>query len=124
MRAARCGPSRSATEWPPAWRPPSAPGTCCRAGCQEATAGALGAVAAAGCAAGLSAGPLRHAVGLCATQAAGLSAAAETPLGPLQVGKAAANAVEAVLLSRSGFTSAEQPLEGRRGLYALLSEGD
>ncbi|QRP43515.1 MmgE/PrpD family protein [Amycolatopsis sp. FDAARGOS 1241] len=92
--------------------------------CQETTAGAIGAVAAAGCAAGLTAAPLRHAVGICATQAAGLSAAAETPLGPLQVGKAAGNAVEAVLLSRNGFTSAEQPLEGRRGLYALLSEGD
>jgi 2-methylcitrate dehydratase PrpD len=29
--------------------------------------------------------------------------------------------VEAALLSRNGFTSAAQPLEGRRGLFALMS---
>jgi 2-methylcitrate dehydratase PrpD len=86
-----------------------------------ATAGAIGAAAAAGRALGLETGHLHHLVGICATQAAGLAAAADTDTGPVQIGKAAANAVEAALLSRNGFTSAAQPLEGRRGLFALMS---
>jgi 2-methylcitrate dehydratase PrpD len=89
--------------------------------CVQATAGAVGAAAAAGRALGLEVGQLHHLIGICATQAAGLAAAAETDTGPVQIGKAAGNAVEAALLSRNGFTSAAQPLEGRRGLFALMS---
>ncbi|GAA1318848.1 MmgE/PrpD family protein [Pseudonocardia xinjiangensis] len=87
----------------------------------QCTAGAIGAAAAAGRALGLDVGHVHHLIGLCATQAAGLAAAADTDTGPLQIGKAASNAVEAALLSRNGFTSAAQPLEGRRGLFALMS---
>jgi 2-methylcitrate dehydratase PrpD len=87
----------------------------------QATAGAIGAAAAAGRALDLKVGHLHHLIGICATQAAGLAAAADTDTGPVQIGKAAANAVEAALLSRNGFTSAALPLEGRRGLFALMS---
>jgi 2-methylcitrate dehydratase PrpD len=59
-------------------------------------------------------------VGVCATQAAGLRAAVGTEAGPLQAGKAAFNAVEAALLAREGFTGPAEPLDGRRGLFALF----
>jgi 2-methylcitrate dehydratase PrpD len=86
-----------------------------------ATAGLVGAGVAAARVARLSAAQVRNALGLCATQAAGLARLEGTSAAAVQVGKAAADAVEAVLLSRSGFTSSAQSLEGRRGLYALLS---
>lgn len=86
-----------------------------------ATAGAIGAAAAAGRILGLSAEHLRHTLGICATQASGLNIAEGTDAGALQIGKAAGNAVEAALLSRNGFTSSPEPLEGRRGLFALMS---
>ena len=62
----------------------------------------------------------RNALGLCATQAAGLAGAEGTGAGAVQAGKAAFDAVEAALLARAGFTAARLPLEGRRGLFALL----
>jgi 2-methylcitrate dehydratase PrpD len=64
---------------------------------------------------------LRHALGIAATQAAGLRAADATDAGPLQAGKAAFNAVEAAFLAQAGFTSSRDPLAGRRGLLALLA---
>jgi 2-methylcitrate dehydratase PrpD len=88
----------------------------------QATAGSLGAAAAVGRLLALNFGQLRHMLGICATQAAGLTVAEGTDAGPLQIGKAAADAVEAALLSRTGFTSSAQPLEGRRGLFALMSD--
>jgi 2-methylcitrate dehydratase PrpD len=88
----------------------------------KATAGTIGAGAAAGRLLGLSAAHLRDLLGLCATQAAGLVGAEGTAAGVLQAGKAAGTAVEAAYLSRNGFTSSAQPLEGRRGLFALMSE--
>jgi 2-methylcitrate dehydratase PrpD len=86
----------------------------------QATAGVIGAGAAAGRLVGLDAVRFRHALGLCATQAAGLAGAGSDVVA-LQLGKAAGNAVEAALLGACGFTSAAQPLEGRRGLFALMS---
>jgi 2-methylcitrate dehydratase PrpD len=86
------------------------------------TAG-VGAGLAAGVMLGLPEDQLRNALGVCATQAAGLSAAAGTDAGPLQAGKAAFNAVEAALLARVGFTSSAEPLDGRRGLFALFRQG-
>lgn len=52
--------------------------------------------------------------------AAGLHAAHGTDAGPLQAGKAAFNAVESALLARSGLTAPAEPLDGRRGLFALF----
>jgi 2-methylcitrate dehydratase PrpD len=83
---------------------------------------AIGAGLAAGVMLGLPDDQLRNALGVCATQAAGLSAAAGTDAGPLQAGKAAFNAVEAALLARAGFTSSAEPLDGRRGLFALFRD--
>ena len=81
---------------------------------------AIGATAAAGHMLGLAEPQLRAAIGIAATQAAGLRSADGTDAAPLQAGKAAFNAVEAALLAQAGVTSAAHPLEGRRGLYALF----
>lgn len=86
---------------------------------------AIAAVIGGGIAAGmmlrLPETSLRHALGICATQAAALRAATGTAAGPLQAGKAAFNAVEAAHLARLGFTSSREPLDGRRGLFALFN---
>ncbi|GHJ41567.1 MmgE/PrpD family protein [Streptomyces sp. TS71-3] len=89
----------------------------------QCTAGAIGAAAAAGRLLALGALPTRHLLGLAATQAAGLAGARGTDAWALQLGKTAANAVEAALLAGNGFTSSAEPLEGRRGLFALMSPG-
>jgi len=81
----------------------------------------IGAGLAAGMMLRLPDARLRAALGICATQAAGLHAATGTDAGPLQAGKAACNAVEAAQLARLGFTSSSDPLAGRRGLLALFS---
>jgi 2-methylcitrate dehydratase PrpD len=87
----------------------------------EATAGVIGAGAAAGRLLGLTEGQLRDAIGLCATQAAGLTGVHGTDAAALQLGKAAANAVEAALLGSCGYTSSARSLEGRRGMFAVMS---
>ena len=81
---------------------------------------AIGAGLAAGLMQGLPEAPLRSALGICATQAAGPRAAAGTDAAPLQAGKAAFNAVEAAQLARLGFTSSREPLDGRRALFSLF----
>jgi hypothetical protein len=83
-------------------------------------AGTVGAGVTAGLLLGLPEPRLRAAVGICATQAAGLAAAEGTPAYALQVGKAAFNGVEAALLARAGLTAPAEPLDGRRGLFALF----
>jgi len=80
----------------------------------------IAAAAAAARAAALDADATRNAIGLAATQAAGLGVAEGTPAAALACGKAAVNAVEAALLARHGFTAASASLEGRRGLAALM----
>jgi hypothetical protein len=87
------------------------------------TAGVIGAGAAAGWLSGLDGNALRDALGLCATQAAGLASSAGTDAEALQLGQAAGNAVEAALLGQCGFSSSAEPLEGRRGMFALMSTG-
>lgn len=86
-----------------------------------AVAAVIGAGVSAGIMLRLPESGLRHALGICATQAAGLHAATGTDAGPLQAGKAAFNAVEAAHLARLGFTSSRDPLDGRRGLFALFN---
>ena len=85
-------------------------------------AAAIGAAVTAGLTLGLTVNQLRNALGIAATQAAGLRAAEFTDAGPLQVGKAAFNGVEAALLARAGLTAPADPLDGRRGLFALFSQ--
>jgi 2-methylcitrate dehydratase PrpD len=88
------------------------------------SSGTVAAVVGAGVTAGLLLGltgpQLRATLGICATQAAGLAAAEATSAFALQVGKAAFNGVEAALLTRAGFTAPAEPLDGRRGLFALF----
>ena len=83
-------------------------------------AAVIGAGVTAGLLLGLTKPQLRAALGICATQAAGLAAAGATPAFALQVGKAAFNGVEAALLARAGVTAPDEPLDGRRGLFALF----
>jgi 2-methylcitrate dehydratase PrpD len=83
-------------------------------------AAVIGAGVTAGLLLGLTQPQLRAALGICATQACGLAAAEATPAFALQVGKAAFNGVEAALLAQAGFTAPDDPLDGRRGLFALF----
>jgi 2-methylcitrate dehydratase PrpD len=83
-------------------------------------AAVIGAGVTAGLLLGLTRPQLRAALGICSTQAAGLAAAEGTPAFAVGVGKAAFNGVEAALLARAGFTAPDDPLDGRRGLFALL----
>jgi 2-methylcitrate dehydratase PrpD len=79
----------------------------------------VGAAVAAGRLLGLTAGQLRDAVGLAATQSAGVLEALGTMAKPLQPGKAAAVGFEAALLAAHGLDGPAAPIEGRRGLLAL-----
>lgn len=85
------------------------------------TMGHLGAAAAAGRLLGLDRDELVVALGLAATQAAGLQAALGTMTKSFHPGKAAADGIEAALLARAGFTGPARPIEGRRGLAALAA---
>jgi len=83
--------------------------------------GVIGAAAAASRLTALDATQTRHALGLSATQSAGLAFAAGTDAARIACGKAAADALEAAILARHAFTSAHAWIEGRRGLAALMA---
>ena len=85
------------------------------------TAGHFGATAAAGRLLELDPVQMASALGIAATQAAGVGAAMGTMTGPLHAGKAAANAVEGSLLARRGFTGPGTGIEGRRGFGQAAS---
>jgi 2-methylcitrate dehydratase PrpD len=82
--------------------------------------GHLGAAIAAARAFDLDETRMRHALGIAATQATGLSAANGTMTKAFHPGKAALDGVEAAALAKEGFTSAPHAIEGRRGLAAVL----
>ncbi|BFO55374.1 MULTISPECIES: MmgE/PrpD family protein [Comamonadaceae] len=89
-----------------------------------ATAGAVGAAAAAGMAMGLEPDRLHHALGIAATQAAGLwqlvddGAHASKSLHPAF---AVRNGMAAASAARAGMPGAQAFFTGRRGMYAALS---
>jgi hypothetical protein len=83
--------------------------------------GILGAALAAARLYGLDATRARHALGVAATQAAGLAHNAAHSMGALETGKAAADAIEAALIAKHGFTSAPASIDGRRGFAALMA---
>jgi 2-methylcitrate dehydratase PrpD len=85
------------------------------------TAGRLGAAAAAGRLLGLAPGPLAAALGLAATQAAGLKAAYGTMAKAHHAGRAAHDGVWAALLAAQGFTGPADVLEARHGMLALYA---
>ena len=82
---------------------------------QTATAGSFGATVAAGRLYGLTRDQMRVAIGLCATRASGLKSQFGTMGKPYNAGIAAANGVECAALSRAGFTSADDGLDGPQG---------
>lgn len=63
------------------------------------------------------------ALGLAATEAAGLRAALGSDVGLLQRAHAASDGVEGVLLATGGFNGPAAPIEGRRGFAAVMAPG-
>lgn len=88
-----------------------------------AVAGRLGAAAATARLLGLDEHETVSALGLAATQVAGFAVTAATPAGPVTIGKAAGDGIEAAVLAHAGFRGPAAPIEGRRGLAAVLSAG-
>lgn len=89
-----------------------------------ATAGAVGAAAATGMALGLDADRLHHALGIAATQAAGLwqlvdDGAHESK--SLHPAFAVRNGMTAAYAARAGMPGARAFFTGRRGMYAALA---
>jgi 2-methylcitrate dehydratase PrpD len=63
-----------------------------------------------------------HAIGIAATQAAGLKSMFGTMCKPLHAGRAASSGLLAARLARRGFTSAVHALEGPRGFASTLAD--
>ena len=86
------------------------------------TAGTFGAAAAAGKLLGLDAQRMTWALGIAATQAAGLREMFGSMCKSLHGGRAAQNGLSAALLARNGFTSSEHAIEAPRGFAHVLGE--
>ncbi|MCK8484035.1 MmgE/PrpD family protein [Aliiroseovarius sp. S2029] len=82
---------------------------------QTATAGAFGATLAAGRLLALSADQMAHALGLCATRAAGLKSQFGTMGKPYHAGLAAQTGVEVARAAKAGFVSTLDGIEGAQG---------
>ena len=85
------------------------------------TTGVFGAAAAAGRLLGLGENEMRFALGIAATTASGLREMFGSMCKPLHPGWAAKNGLYAALLAQHGFTSAAQPIEGKRGFANVLA---
>jgi 2-methylcitrate dehydratase PrpD len=85
------------------------------------TAGVFGAAAAAGRALRLDPTQMAWALGIAATQAAGLREMFGSMCKSLHPGKAAQNGLGAALLARAGFTSSLQAIEAPRGFARVMS---
>jgi 2-methylcitrate dehydratase PrpD len=85
------------------------------------TAGIFGAAAAIGRLRGLPAQQMVWALGLAATQAAGLREMFGSMGKAFHPGRAAQNGYSAALLAEAGFTSGERGIEGPRGFAAVQS---
>jgi 2-methylcitrate dehydratase PrpD len=83
------------------------------------TAGVFGAAIAIGKLIGLSEQQMIWAIGLAATQAAGLREMFGSMAKSLHPGRAAQNGYASALLAQAGFTSGERGLEGPRGFAAV-----
>src|SRR4051812_44887373 len=86
------------------------------------TAGTFGAAAAAGKLLRLDEQRMTWALGIAATQAAGLREMFGTMSKSLHGGRAAQNGLSAALLARKGFTSSEASIEAPRGFANVLGE--
>jgi 2-methylcitrate dehydratase PrpD len=85
------------------------------------TAGVFGAAAASGILLGLNARQMAWALGIAATQSAGLREMFGSMCKSLHPGRAAQNGLTAALLAARGFTSSEQAIEAPRGFAHVLS---
>lgn len=85
------------------------------------TAGVFGAAAAAGKLLGLDRQRMAWALGIAATQSAGLQEMFGTMCKSLHPGRAAQGGLTAALLAAKGFTSSEQAIEAPRGFARVLS---
>ena len=85
------------------------------------TTGVFGAAAATGKLLGLSEPQLVWALGIAATQAAGLREMFGSMCKPMHPGMAAKNGLYAALLAARNFTSSEQGIEGKRGFANVLA---
>lgn len=86
-----------------------------------ATAGVFGAAAASARLLGLDEERTTWALGLAATQAAGIREMFGSMAKSLHPGRAAQNGLAAGLMAEAGFTSAESAIEGKRGFANVLS---
>jgi 2-methylcitrate dehydratase PrpD len=86
------------------------------------TAGIFGAAVAIGKLLGLSVQQMVWAIGLAATQAAGIREMFGSMAKSLHPGRAAQNGYASALLAQAGFTAGERGLEGPRGFAAVLAE--
>lgn len=85
------------------------------------TCGGFGAAAAAGKLLGLDERQLVWALGIAATQAAGLCECLGTPAKSVSVGNAARNGLWAALLAQRGFEGPDEPLAGVQGFFNALA---
>lgn len=85
------------------------------------TLGSIAAGAAAGKLLKLDARQMTHALGIAATQAAGMQQNRGTMCKSFHAGKAAASGVLAALLARQGFDSSREILEGKKGFLRIYS---
>jgi 2-methylcitrate dehydratase PrpD len=89
------------------------------------TCGVFGAAAAAGKVLNLNDSQMLSALGLAATQAAGLVEMLGSQARVLNAGFAARNGLNAALLAAGGFAGPARPLEGLRGFFNVFGgEGD
>jgi 2-methylcitrate dehydratase PrpD len=86
------------------------------------TLGSIAAGAACGRLLGLDAQRLTYAMGIAATQAAGMQQNRGTMCKSFHAGKAAANGVMAALLAERGFDSSQEIIEGKRGFSRIYSD--
>jgi 2-methylcitrate dehydratase PrpD len=86
------------------------------------TLGSMAAGVAGGKLLGLEAQRLTHAMGIAATQAAGMQQNRGTMCKSFHAGKAAANGVLAALLAERGFDSTQEIIEGRKGFSRIYSD--
>jgi 2-methylcitrate dehydratase PrpD len=85
------------------------------------TLGTVAAGAAAGKLIGLDAQQMTHALGIAATQAAGMQQNRGTMCKSFHAGRAASNGLLAALLAQQGFDSSEEIVEGKRGFARIYS---
>jgi 2-methylcitrate dehydratase PrpD len=86
------------------------------------TCGVFGAAAGSGRLAGLNERQIVWALGIAATQSAGLCECLGTPAKSVSVGNAARNGLWSALLAEKGFDGPPEPLAGIQGFYHALGE--